>query len=189
MKKATLFLMMFLILVLTVISAGPCFAQDADLSEMDNAQLMELLQSIMLQLESEESSAAETPEPLPTPTPTPTAMPVPEADPFADLDNDQLLFLLDLITNKLEANGALAAETAEPVPTAVKHEIYQLKKLMIERLPDYLYIQDEPQIEEPEKEKEKPTPVPGTPCDPKFPNFCFWTLQGGQVVCVCSELG
>ena len=168
------YMMMFLFMILTVfaIFIVPVSAQDIDISDMDNALLMELLQSIMQKLNEPEE---EIPTPTPTAIPTPTATPEPIPDVSQIDNNEQLLALMQAIMQKLEANenGGSAAtpetESAvqelvvtlipESIPESiieeVQHEIYENKKLILERIPDDRFIQ------KPNGKHEK-TPVPGT---------------------------
>lgn len=69
MKGKTTLLMLFVILAVFTFSFASVSAQDIDLSDMDNAQLIALLQAIMQQLEAEEP--AETAEPFPVGTEVP----------------------------------------------------------------------------------------------------------------------
>ena len=186
MRRNSFFLILSVVLVMVTISFRSSFAQNVDLSDMDNAQLMQLLQTIMQQLDSDRPDPTGTP--LPTLTPTPTATPVFASDPLADYSDEELMLLLQLITDRLATGEYAAEKTPKPENTEGNFEIYELKKLIIERIPDYMFIQNEPDNKDSDTEN-KPTPVPGTVCDPQFPNFCFWTLQNGNVVCVCSELG
>ena len=74
MKNIKSFMLLFLMAVMLVFSVGTVLAQDVDLDSMDDAQLEELLKSIMQKLDTGDQ-AEETPEPeLPEiPTPEPTA--------------------------------------------------------------------------------------------------------------------
>ena len=152
MRKKSALLILFIILFMLTVTFSSSSAQDIDLSNMDNAQLMALLQAIMEKLE-DSGSGIQDPEQLSA------------------------------------GSGQQTEEGGNQEAGERKFQIYENKKLILERMPDFMFIQNMPETEEPDKDKGKPTPVPGTVCDPNFPNFCFWTLQGGQVVCVCSELG
>ena len=69
MIDKTVFLKLLLILGLLMISAVSVSAQDIDVSTMDNAELLELLQAILNKLETEETEG--TAEPLPEGTAVP----------------------------------------------------------------------------------------------------------------------
>ena len=121
------------------------------------------------------------------------------------MDNEQLTALLLQILNKIQQEEAAEAgsdtESVPEVPAAdperneeaIQFTVYDNKKLIIESLPGYLFIQKSPEKEEQEPEtdnkKDDSDHVPGTVCDPNFPDFCFWWPVDGQVVCVCGELG
>ena len=76
MKKRRSFVLLLMMAVMLVFSVGSVLAQDVDLDSMDDAQLEELLKSIMQKLDTGEQ-AEETPEAEPElpeiPTPEPTA--------------------------------------------------------------------------------------------------------------------
>ena len=94
-------------------------AQDIDIRNMDNEQLMVLLQAIMQKLEQEEISAA-------APDEAPAAVPVPTATAML------------------------------PEPEIRTFQIYQNKKLILERLPDYYFVNP---TAEPEGEDKPDTPI------------------------------
>ena len=69
MKNKAVFLVLFIILAIMVFSFSPVSAQDIDVENMDNAQLLQLLEAIMLKLEAEETE--EPGEPFPAGTEVP----------------------------------------------------------------------------------------------------------------------
>ena len=117
----------------------------------------------------------------------------------------ELEVLLMAIMQKLQQEEKTAAAPVSPAGTLVpvidpesepEYSIWENKKLQIESLPSYMFIQptQAPKPEKPEHGGSKPTDgdsdhVPGTVCDPNFPDFCFWWPVDGEVVCVCGELG
>ena len=118
------FLVMIVILASLAVFVCPSAAQDIDISGMDNAQLMQLLQAIMQKLEEETDDKS------------------PEAPP------------------------ASAIETApESGAEAKSFRIYENKKLLLEQIPDWYFIRNDPTEEEPPA-GEKPTAVPDNhdPC-------------------------
>ena len=114
-----------------------------------------------------------------------------------DMNNEQLMQLLLQIMNRLESGEP--AETPEPaaamVPTLTPtyeptaFSIYEIKKLIIEALPGYMFIQ-------PEGPSDPETPAPGTSKNPgggkKTPEPvmhdctpCFWYCPPDGEYCYC----
>ena len=69
MNKKNIILICIAVMALLTVLTGSISAQDIDVSNMDNAQLLQLLQAIMQKLEEE--GAEETDEPLPAGTEVP----------------------------------------------------------------------------------------------------------------------
>ena len=109
-----------------------------------------------------------------------------------NMNNEQLMQLLLQIMNRLESEGS--EETPEPsapmgptatptiVPTAFS--IYEIKKLIIEALPGYMFVQPEDETEpDPQKTptggKKTPEPVMHD-CGP-----CFWYCPPDGDLCYC----
>ena len=82
------FLIMIGILALLIVSVCSSFAKDIDISNMDNAQLMTLLQAIMQKLE--EKTEDESPE-APVVTTNPEAADTPESAGFQIYKNKKLV--------------------------------------------------------------------------------------------------
>ena len=101
MRKKDLFLIIISVLTLFVAPFVSVSAQEIDIENMDNAELLALLQAIMQKLEDDGSAESITEEPEPT---------------------------------------ASAIPTAESDPDPVGFEIYETKKLTVEKLPDYMFI-------------------------------------------------
>ena len=194
--KRSLFLILIAVLVMIMGSFAFVSAQDVD--NMSNAELTTLLLQIMQRLDGS-GEAAEMPEPTATPTPEPTKTPQPE---LSD-DPAELEALLMAIMQKLQQeepndvpdkSAGVSISAGDPGEEAV-NSIWEDKKLIIEALPGYMFIQpprpvqSEPETGPQPDNRTEPTPVPGTVCDPNFPDFCFWWPVDGQVVCVCGELG
>ena len=123
--RKRIFLIMLGILASLAVSFGSSYAQDIDISNMDNAQLMELLQAIMQKLEEE--SADKSPD-LTIVTTVPAAEDLPES----------------------------VAETN-------RFRIYENKKLVVERIPDWYFIRNDPKEEPPAEEKPAEPPAEGKP--------------------------
>ncbi len=121
-----IFLILIVILVLTAVSVCSSAAQDVDLSGMDNAQLMQLLQAIMQKLE--EGSADKSPE-----------APVVTADPAAE-------------------------DTPESAADADRFRIYENKKLVMERIPDWYFNRNDPTEDPPAEETPTDVPKDRDPC-------------------------
>lgn len=151
MKKS-----IFLILVLIAAAAGmvsAVSAQDIDVDNMSNEQLILLLQSIMQKL-SEDETAEQIEE---TPVPTEVIELMPEITPEALME-------------------------------AAHFQIYDNKKLILERIPDDRFIpKDTGKDDNPDKDKKKPGPTPDPHgCSPDCPWQC-WTEHRRQVCdCVCG---
>ena len=151
MRNKNLFLILFLAVLMLMVSMVSVSAQNVD--NMSNEELTTLLLQIMQKLEQSDEEA-ETPEPTPTPTPVPTEIPQPE---LSD-DNAELEALLMAIMQKLqqEENTGTASEKpgGTPVPVSFPEEeensIWDNKKLIIEGLPSYMFIQPT-QAPKPEK--------------------------------------
>ena len=194
MSNKNLFLILFLAIVMLMASMVSVSAQNVD--NMSNEELTTLLLQIMQKLEQSEEDA-EIPDPIHTATPVPTEIPE-----LSD-DRAELEALLTVIMQKLqleepdvvsEKYAGVSVSAGEPEVKA-ENSIWENKKLIIEALPGYMFIQPTRPVQsesetgpQPDNRTE-PTPVPGTVCDPNFPDFCFWWPVDGEVVCVCGELG
>ena len=150
MKKRSIFLIIFCIVMLTV-SIASVSAQSVD--EMSNEQLTSLLLQIMQKLDQEEG-AAEAPEPTQTPLPE------------LPSDDAELEALLAAIMQKLQQGDDPEAEKPEtPAGTMVpvsdieeepENSIWENKKLIIEGLPSYMFIQPTKEM----KPDDSPEPTP-----------------------------
>ena len=123
-----------------------------------------------------------------------------------NLDNEQLTTLLLQILDKLRQEEEPEAETqVTPAPTAapvraaesetieevIQITIYDNKKLIIEALPGYMFIQptQEP-IPEISVGDEEPTiytePTFGKPCAPAIGGYIYWGYCGHRTVLSCG---
>ena len=144
MKGKGFILVLLMVLLMMGISILTVSAQDVD--NMDNEQLTTLLLQIMQKLD-ESGKVTETPAPTPTPVPTPTSTPQPELP----SDDAELEALLAAIMQKLQQGEDPEAEKPEtPAGTMVsvsdiekepENSIWENKKLIIEGLPSYMFIQ------------------------------------------------
>ena len=156
MRNTRIYPIIICVIMTLIFSFASVSAQNVD--NMSSEELTTLLLQIMQKLEQTEEPA-ETPEPTPTPTPEPTKAPLPE---LSD-DKAELEALLTAIMQKLQEEPAVAPETpaaaavseteAEPAGDVISFSIYENKKLMIEKLPEYMFIQptQPPKPEKPEK--------------------------------------
>ena len=126
------------------------------------------------------------------------------------MTNEQLLLLMQSILQKLE-QGETSVPTDETAPSeaaagplAVNEtetglfEIYENKKLIVEALPSYMFIQPT-QAPKPEKGPNKPDNggsnnnddtgfcPPRTPCKPGSDIYCnYYITPAGNCVCMCG---
>ena len=149
MTKRKIILFGFIVLVMLMGAFVSVSAQNVD--NMSNEELTTLLLQIMQKLEQSEE-LPETPEPTPTPTPAPTNTPQPEpGDDRAELES-----LLMAIMQKLQQGENTGTAPQKPAGTMVpvndepENEIWENKKLIIEGLPSYMFIQPtQPVLPEP----------------------------------------
>ena len=140
--KKSIILILFAVFVMVMGSFASVSAQDVD--NMSNEQLTTLLLQIMQRLDGS-GEAAETPEPTATPTPEPTKTPQPE---LSD-DKAELEALMIAIMQKLqqeEPGNASEKSAGVPIPAGdpgeeAENSIWEDKKLIIEALPGYMFIQ------------------------------------------------
>ena len=153
MRKPIL-LILFLILTAAAVSFASVSAQDIDISNMDNAQLLQLLQAIMQKLEASDDSAAET------------------------IDSD------------VPSESAAAMIPADDYET-VKFSIWKNKKLMVEALPGYMFVQqkqDTPEEEPDPGKNQNPPNLPehyeNEPGTDEYGSPCHWALYNGKWYCM-----
>ena len=150
MRKKSALLILFIILFMLTVTFSSSSAQDIDLSNMDNAQLMALLQAIMEKLE-DSGSGIQDPEQLSA------------------------------------SSGQQTEEGGNQEAGERKFQIYENKKLILERMPDYMFYQ--PPTEAPDKEDKnpKPTKTPehynGEP-DIIDGSSCTWGFVNGNWYCM-----
>ena len=157
MKKFVLFILLFLL----TLTCFPASAQDIDVDNMSNAELMALLQSIMLKME--QNSQTETVQETEKATEEPE--PVIVTDPASVIET---------------------VSQVEPTVEKPLFEVYENKKLVIGKMPDSYFIR----IEKGGGEEEKKDDGGGTPYDPikepstnPEPGNCFWSAEQGRWIC------
>ncbi len=202
MTKRKIILFGFVVLVMAMGAFVSVSAQDVD--NMSNEQLTTLLLQIMQRLDGA-GEAAEMPEPTATPTPEPINTPQPElSDDKAELEALMMAIMQKLQQEETQASDNVPTDVplTDPVPTATMipvlepepmgFSIYENKKLIIEGLPSYMFIQ--PTKEEPTHgDKTDETNVTehyyGEPCSrPDVTDRdCFWVDWDGPWACKCPR--
>ena len=157
MRNKRIFIILFVVMMMTfsIISVS---AQDVD--NMSNEQLTALLMAIMQRLDGS-GEAAEMPEPTATPTPEPTKTPRPElSDDRAELEALMMAIMQKLQQDDVPENSAGVSISAGAPEEEAENSIWEDKKLIIEALPGYMFIQPTNPEPEPEnKPNNMPTPV------------------------------
>ena len=140
MNKKSRFLIFFTVLAMLSFIIASVSAQEIDVDSMDNSELMTLLQGISQKLKDySDDDAGKEADPLPTPEPTPTALPpLPDASRLDLYENEELLILYRAIRQKFDAEGFAYEGTKISEP---RYQVYTQKKLMVEALPGYMFIQ------------------------------------------------
>ena len=127
------------------------------------------------------------------------------------MTNEELLLLLQSILQKLDQDET-SPETVEPsspsptprplaennTETGIRlFQVYENKKLIIEALPSYMFIQPTQEVSEPDKNKENNDGKddnddnddfcpPIEPCMPGSDDYCEqWVTPEGTCVCMC----
>ncbi len=196
MRNKRIFIILFVVMMMTfsIISVS---AQDVD--NMSNEQLTALLMAIMQRLDGS-GEAAEMPEPTATPTPEPTKTPRPE---LSD-DRAELEALMMAIMQKLQQEETQGPENVptdvpltDPVPTATMIPVlepepmgfstYENKKLIVEALPGYIFIQptkEEPGNSEGTQPENKPEHYNNEPDIDEYGVNCHWYFVQGKWLCM-----
>ena len=167
MKKVLILALIPIMFILAVMSVS---AQDVNPDDMSSEELLTLLMQIMQKLDSsEEETAAQDPTPLPTPTATP--------QPELTDDKAELEALLTAVMQRLQQDqGSTEDGTPEetPIPAnetaeAEVNSIWEIKKLIIEALPSYMFIQP---TREPARERDRSnTGGSNNSGDPEIPSI------------------
>ena len=175
MKKRTMIFLLAVILAMLAVSFAAVSAQDFDLDNMDDEQLMLLMQAISQKLQKNEESAEEGSD---TVTNEPSA-----ADQAKDAeDTDQKTLQSSDLSGESEKQLTRAIE-------AKKYQIYENKKLIIGRMPDSMFVpkrtgggggEEEPVPEDPK------TPEEEHSCPGESTYGCY-TDRYGWTHCVCAN--
>ena len=189
MRNRSVLLVLFTVLALVIGLTASVSAQNVD--NMSNEELTTLLLQIMQKLEQSEEPA-ETPEPTPTPTSVPTDTPQPELSG----DRAELEALLMAVRQKLQQGQEPETAPETPSETMVPAEdpddepensIWENKKLLIEALPSYMFIQPTKpsKPEKPGPEEAQPEHYENEPgIDEIDGGPCHWTLWEGKWYCM-----
>ena len=139
MKNLLILALLTFMFILAVASVS---AQNVNVDGMSKGELLTLLTQIMQKLEDSEDEA-ETPEPMPLPTPTST--PQPElVDDKAELEALLTAIMRRLQQDQENTQTGTPKETTVPAnetEAAAVYSIWENKKLLIEALPSYMFIQ------------------------------------------------
>ena len=153
MKKRSIFLFIILILAVLIGFIGTASAQNIDVDDMDNEQLMLLLQSIMQKLESDEA-------------------------PDTDARNTEGTETTVNADTSSEDEKEILTEGAGPR----KFKIYENKKLIIGHMPDSYFVHpntDEDEIDD----NGGPTPGKKKREEPDCGRDCYWNHDLGRCSC------
>ena len=149
MRKRVIIPVMFLALAILISTAASVSAQEIDISSLSEEQRTILLISLLQQMQQDNPDLIPMLMPTATPVPTNTPTPVPNDMRLEDLNSDQLNALLLSLLTQMQL-----LQTPLPSTDTETFRIYENKKLMIEQLPGYMFIQKEstPEPEEPGKD-------------------------------------
>lgn len=126
---------------------------------------------------------------------------------FDSMTNAELLLLLQSIMSKMEQGepipetvepaspeptpGPLAENQTETEPEIRLFQVYENKKLIIEALPSYMFIQPTKEVNEPDTDEKNNDGnddfcPPIEPCVPGSDDYCEqWVTPEGTCVCMC----
>lgn len=151
MSNKYLFLILFLaVVMLLMASMVSVSAQEIDISSLSEEQRTILLISLLQQMQQDNPDLIPMLMPTATPVPTNTPTPVPNDMRLEELNSDQFNALLLSLLTQMQL-----PQTPLPLTTDTEtFRSYENKKLMIEQLPGYMFIQKEstPEPEEPGKD-------------------------------------
>lgn len=138
MRNRSICLILFLSFTILVSSIASVSAQEIDISSLTEEQRTILLITLLQQMQQDNPDLIPTLMPTATPVPTNTPTPVPNDMRLDDLNSDQLNALLFSLLMQMQPSLA-------PLPPTDTEtfRIYENKKLMIEELPGYMFIQKE----------------------------------------------
>ena len=174
MKKRTMIFLLAVILAMLAVSFAAVSAQDFDLDNMDDEQLMLLMQAISQKLQKNEGSAEEGSD---TVTNEPSA-----ADQAKDAeDTDQKTL------QSSDPSGVSEKQVTRAIE-AKKYQIYENKKLIIGRMPDSMFVpkrtgggDEGPEPEDPKTPEEEHNCLPGQTYE------CYTDIFTGEYICSCGN--
>lgn len=176
MKKRTMIFLLAVILAMLAVSFAAVSAQDFDLDNMDDEQLMLLMQAISQKLQKNGASAEEGSD-----TVTNESSAADQAKDAEDPDQETL-----------QAQSNTSGEPEKQVTRAMeakKYQIYENKKLIIGRMPDSMFVrkptggggEEEPEPEGPKTPEEEHNCLPGQTYE------CYTDIFTGEYICSCGN--
>ena len=174
MIKRMIVLLLAVILTMSAVSIASVSSQDIDIDNLDKEQLMFLMQAISQKLQEEESFAGEEAN---TAANDPSA-----ADPAKDAeDSDQ---------KTLQSRSGIfsaAEKQVTQVKETKKYQVYENKKLVINRLPDSMFIRKPTGEDEPEPTPDTRTLEEIHNCRPGQTYECYTDIFTGEYICSCGN--
>ena len=182
MRNRIIIPVLFLALAILISTAASVSAQEIDISSLSEEQRTILLISLLQQMQQDNPDLIPMLMPTATPVPTNTPTPVPNDMRLEDLNSDQLNALLLSLLTQMQL-----PQTPQPPTDTETFRIYENKKLMIEELPGYMFIQKEstPEPEDPGKQYDMLRETYGPDFKPEEwdSNGWDWSIDGdGQII-------
>ena len=182
MRNRIIIPVLFLALAILISTAASVSAQEIDISSLSEEQRTILLISLLQQMQQDNPDLIPMLMPTAAPVPTNTPTPVPNDMRLEDLNSDQLNALLLSLLTQMQL-----PQTPLPPTDTETFRIYENKKLMIEELPGYMFIQKEstPEPEDPGKQYDMLRETYGPDFKPEEwdSNGWDWSIDGdGQII-------
>lgn len=176
MKKRTMIFLLAVILAMLAVSFAAVSAQDFDLDNMDDEQLMLLMQAISQKLQKGGASAQEGSDMVKE---DPSAADQAKDAEAPDQKTQQTQPEISEVSDK-QASRAIGAK---------KYQIYENKKLVISRMPDSMFVrkptggggEEEPEPEGPKTPEEEHNCLPGQTYE------CYTDIITGEYICSCGN--
>lgn len=123
-----------------------------------------LLQMFLMLQQMQQGSADNALEP--TATPLPTAAPQPEAS----FSNDEMLMQMYLMLQQMQQENTGNVPADSFLPGSEQVSVYKNKKLIVESLPAYMFVQKQKPDKNPSTEEDTSTPAEDPKKDPHRPH-------------------